>query len=348
MCPRVLQPRNEATAARASTILYLVGSVLLAVFLLGAHPLPLSPGVVRAGWVMFASLVLLGLVTVVVPTRHLTRLAIWPMLSIVAITGIGCIAWLFPDQVEMVPSLLAFPVLFSASQMRVPVAAGITTLAIAADVAILEISQPAAAVLLHSLYAVPALVLMTVLLGQAMNQQERLIKALRQQATVDSLTGLVTRRSFDEALRQALSMAGRPEGTALILVDIDGFKDINDTYGHPVGDDVLVHLATVLSEQVRAGDAVVSRLGGDELAVLLPDCTADTATRRAQQLVDAVRATPLELPDGGLVAISVSAGVAHAPRRVTELRSLYIAADAALYQAKQAGRDRAAVAATLS
>jgi diguanylate cyclase (GGDEF)-like protein len=105
-----------------------------------------------------------------------------------------------------------------------------------------------------------------------------------------------------------------------------------------------VHLAGVLTRAVRFGDAVVSRLGGDELAVLLPGCSVEVATRRADDLVDAVRRAPLPLPDGRLLPQSVSVGVAHAPQHAIELRALYAAADAALYQAKQPGRGRSAVA----
>ena len=110
---------------------------------------------------------------------------------------------------------------------------------------------------------------MAVMLTRANGLQERLVAALQEQARVDSLTGLVNRRSFDEALESTLT---RPvgAGTALVLIDVDSFKTINDSHGHPVGDAVLVHLAEVLREQVRTDDAVLSRLGGDELAVLLP------------------------------------------------------------------------------
>ena len=126
---------------------------------------------------------------------------------------------------------------------------------------------------------------------------------------------------------------------------MDSFKTINDSYGHPVGDDVLVHLAALLRSHVRADDAVVSRLGGDELAVLLPGSPADVAARRAEELLQAVRSAPLPLPDGALLSLSVSVGVAHVPPGPGDLRVFYSAADAALYEAKRAGRGRVAVAA---
>ena len=93
-----------------------------------------------------------------------------------------------------------------------------------------------------------------------------------------------------------------------MLIDVDSFKTINDSHGHPVGDAVLVHLAEVLREQVRTDDAVLSRLGGDELAVLLRDCTPEVAARRAEDLLLAVRSTPLPLPDGTLLSLSISLG----------------------------------------
>ena len=105
-----------------------------------------------------------------------------------------------------------------------------------------------------------------------------------------------------------------------------------------------MHLAGVLREQVRAEDAVLSRLGGDELAVLLPDCAADIAARRAEELLTAVNAAPLPLADGTLLALSISVGVAHVPPLSGDLPTLYHSADAALYEAKRSGRGRVAVA----
>jgi diguanylate cyclase (GGDEF)-like protein len=89
----------------------------------------------------------------------------------------------------------------------------------------------------------------------------------------------------------------------------------------------------------------VSRLGGDELAVLLPGSPSDAAARRAEELLQAVRSAPLSLPDGTLLSLSVSVGVAHVPPGADDLRALYSSADAALYEAKRSGRGRVAVAA---
>lgn len=91
-------------------------------------------------------------------------------------------------------------------------------------------------------------------------------------------------------------------------------------------------------------DAVVGRLGGDELTVLLPDCTREVGIRRAEHLLDAVRSEPLLLPDGTLFGLSVSLGVAHVNDRAGDLRGLYAAADGALSEAERTGRGRVAVA----
>jgi diguanylate cyclase (GGDEF)-like protein len=213
-----------------------------------------------------------------------------------------------------------------------------------ADCLVLFLLEPVAEAVPDLLFFGAVLVVTAVMLARANGLQERLVAELQEQARVDALTGLVNRRSFDEALERTLI---RPvgAGTALVLIDVDSFKTINDSHGHPVGDAVLVHLARVLREQIRTDDAVLSRLGGDELAVLLRDCTPEVAARRAESLLFAVRSTPLPLADGTLLSLSISLGVAHVPERTGDLTSLYHEADVALYEAKRAGRGRVAVAA---
>jgi diguanylate cyclase (GGDEF)-like protein len=111
-----------------------------------------------------------------------------------------------------------------------------------------------------------------------------------------------------------------------------------------VGDAVLQLVASSLSRLCRKGD-VACRIGGDELALLLPDCTPEVAARRAQEIVERVRRDQLRLPDGREVTTSVSVGYVHAPRSTaSDLKQLYAAADDALYLAKRRGRDQAAAA----
>jgi diguanylate cyclase (GGDEF)-like protein len=234
---------------------------------------------------------------------------------------------------------LCFPVLFAASQLRVGGAVIAAAAAVIADVLVAFSLLPATRALTDVGNVGVTLIGMTVLLVGAGVRQERLIDRLEKQAAVDSLTGLVTRRVLDDAAQSALSGTASGEGIALILLDIDRFKTINDTYGHPVGDDALSHAAELLRKYTRP-DAVISRLGGDELAVLLPGCTEAIAVQRAEQLVEALRANPLRLADGTTVHMSFSAGVSQAPRYAVGLRGLYASADEALYNAKRAGRDQ--------
>ncbi len=177
------------------------------------------------------------------------------------------------------------------------------------------------------------------LLVKAGQRQDVLIAKLQHQAAIDPLTGLATRRVLDQAAMSALSGAASGDGTALILIDVDDFKAVNDNFGHPGGDEVLIQLANLLVEGCRQDD-LVSRLGGDEIALLLPGCSEQALLRRADQILWDVRAHAFTLEGGEQLSISVSAGLAHAPTDAQDLRSLYAAADAALYEAKRAGRNR--------
>jgi diguanylate cyclase (GGDEF)-like protein/PAS domain S-box-containing protein len=149
-------------------------------------------------------------------------------------------------------------------------------------------------------------------------------RALRRLADRDPLTDLLNRRSFDAALAQA-------GPAAVVVLDLDGFKAVNDGHGHHAGDAVLVAVADVLRARLRRTD-VVARLGGDEFAALLPGCAAAEAEEIARGLVAAVAGLRL-----GSGAVSASAGVATGESAATLLR----AADRAMYEAKAAGRGRA-------
>jgi len=300
-------------------------------------------GTLAVHWLGVAALLVVAALCTVLPAETLDRLGVGP---VVAVGGVGLICalnLLTSDTSAAAQAFFAFPVLFAAAHLRPAGVALVTSVALGADSLTLFVLLPPSAAFVDSVFFGAVLAVMAVMLARANGRQERLVTALREQATVDSLTGLATRRAFDRALEAALGRSV-PGGTALVLIDVDSFKAINDSYGHPVGDDVLVHLATVLRGQVRAEDAVLSRLGGDELAVLLPGCSRQVAVRRAEELHEAVRSTPFPRPDGGLLGLSISVGVAHVPQHSTDRRGLYTAADNALYDAKRAGRDRVAVA----
>jgi len=165
---------------------------------------------------------------------------------------------------------------------------------------------------------------------------------LRDLAEHDSLTGLLNRRRFDEELDDALGGIKRLGGAAgLLLVDLDRFKLVNDSYGHKIGDDVLVAVASVLRKRLRAGD-LIGRIGGDEFAALLYDADAESAAAVGRDLVNAIH--ELRVPAGNAeVRVTASVGVVPLDAEVADEAAALIAADRALYHAKHAGRDRVAL-----
>lgn len=164
---------------------------------------------------------------------------------------------------------------------------------------------------------------------------------LRQLAEHDPHTGLANRATFVLALtHHAAPGVTQLERGSLLLIDLDAFKHINDTFGHRAGDDCLRHVAEVLLERVRDGD-LVSRLGGDEFAVLLPAATTSAARGVAESLLGLLRRRPL-IVDGRPIRLTASIGVAPVAAGVAADELLHTA-DAAMYEAKQAGRDRVAV-----
>jgi len=153
-----------------------------------------------------------------------------------------------------------------------------------------------------------------------------------EQGSYDGLTGLPGRTVLVRTLERALE---RGPATVLYL-DLDGFKEVNDAYGHHAGDRLLVETAQRLVRAVRSNDRV-ARLGGDEFAVVLPGVPAEEGERLAKRLLDEV-AGPVVLP-GGLAVVGASAGVAEA-RQGAVAEQLLRAADAAMYEAKRAGKGR--------
>jgi diguanylate cyclase (GGDEF)-like protein len=161
----------------------------------------------------------------------------------------------------------------------------------------------------------------------------------------DGLTGLLNRRAMQDRARAGLAQARRRQSPfALAMIDVDHFKAINDTYGHAAGDQVLGHVARVLSGAVRASDEV-GRWGGEEFLVLLPDADAGEAAVAAERLREQIAVTEFHA-DARPIAVTVSIGVAilDGPRLgTTGLDVLIRVADAALYHAKAQGRNRVAV-----
>jgi diguanylate cyclase (GGDEF)-like protein/PAS domain S-box-containing protein len=167
---------------------------------------------------------------------------------------------------------------------------------------------------------------------------------VQEQAQRDSLTELANRRRFDEILDKEWRR-GRRTGSplALLMVDIDNFKRINDTFGHRAGDACLKTLAGVLCQVTRRPGDVAARYGGDEFAVLLPDVDSKSAAMIADNICLKVRQQLFQAGVGRSLALTVSVGFAsHIPQQTTRADQLVESADRALYAAKQNGRDRAA------
>jgi diguanylate cyclase (GGDEF)-like protein len=160
---------------------------------------------------------------------------------------------------------------------------------------------------------------------------------LEYQAQTDSLTGLYNHRYFHERLRAELTRASRTrDSVAVLMLDIDDFKRVNDVHGHGCGDTVLKELTEVLTSTVRASD-VVCRLGGEEFGVVMASCTAADALGLAQRLTDRLARTDLE-PSAGRITVSV--GISQGPNHAMNPRELVACAEAAMMTAKARGKNQ--------
>lgn len=155
----------------------------------------------------------------------------------------------------------------------------------------------------------------------------------------DQLTNLAGRPKFNEELARTLEAASRHgQPTTVLFLDLDGFKPVNDTFGHQLGDQLLAEVALRLRQAIRPGD-MAGRLGGDEFAVLCPRLGADTAPSLASRLLEILH-QPVLGPDGRPLDVSASVGVAVASPAVLDARTVLREADAAMYRAKHRGRGR--------
>lgn len=172
----------------------------------------------------------------------------------------------------------------------------------------------------------------------------RLRETLRHQSIRDPLTGLFNRRYLEETLDRELRRVARlQKPLAVLMIDLDHFKQFNDTFGHDAGDTVLRELGTMLQSHVRSED-VACRYGGEEFAVILPDAPESATLERAEELREAARHLHVQHHGRSLGPLSLSIGVAMFPRHGADSRTLLEAADQALYEAKAAGRNRVRLA----
>jgi diguanylate cyclase (GGDEF)-like protein len=186
---------------------------------------------------------------------------------------------------------------------------------------------------------------------QAAARVKRLQDELRQRnedldriSRTDALTGLRNRRHVEEYLAKLTSLARRKlEPIAVLVIDIDHFKSVNDEHGHDAGDAVLREVAGRMQDSVRLED-MVGRWGGEEFLVVLPNTADQGAAELAERLRQVVANTPCRLADGDAVQVTISVGCAAS--LIDDAGSLVRSADAAMYEAKQTGRNRVVVAAS--
>jgi diguanylate cyclase (GGDEF)-like protein/PAS domain S-box-containing protein len=167
---------------------------------------------------------------------------------------------------------------------------------------------------------------------------------LREQSVRDHLTGLFNRRYLEETLERELLRAGRRQlPLSVIMLDVDDFKQFNDTYGHAAGDAVLRRLGRLLLDQVR-GEDIPSRYGGDEFLIVLPDAVREATRERAECLRENARRINILFEGRMLAMVTVSLGIATFPRDGTTAAALLRIADLAMYRAKREGRNRVGAA----
>jgi diguanylate cyclase (GGDEF)-like protein len=173
-------------------------------------------------------------------------------------------------------------------------------------------------------------------------ENARLYNQMHYLAVTDTLSGVLNRRGLFDRGEHEVNRAQRfSTPLAAIMLDIDHFKHINDTYSHAVGDEVLRTLARVCQANLRSVD-LIGRYGGEEFAILLPDTDTDAARRVAERLRQAVAETPVIIPKG-MVSFTVSLGVASLVDGNTTLAVLLDQADSAMYFAKRSGRNQVAL-----
>ncbi len=166
-------------------------------------------------------------------------------------------------------------------------------------------------------------------------ENARLHQLIESQALTDALTGIPNRRSFESRLRDEILRSARYKHTfGLVTIDIDNFKKINDTYGHPRGDKYLVQFVRCIQTEIRDTD-FIARIGGDEFAIILPESNLEHSTRLVSRLERVITSCPHNLPDMRIQTHSASFGIAIYPEQAENAEDLISFADQALYLYKR-------------
>jgi diguanylate cyclase (GGDEF)-like protein len=328
------QLRDQRGAARAVAYLMLVGA-----------PYNLVTGVLMQLGSPAAELVALAVTSIAL---FLVGVACWrrpealpgkfwlfvPFLATAVVTGLN---FATEDATTAAQLFYLWPLLYAATFLSRR-CAYLSAAAISAGHAAVMFSFAPAGRALNDWIAMTVAVVMTAWVVINLNDRnDRLRAVLQAQASSDALTGAANRRAFDEALHQAVRSAGDGGDPAgLVLIDVDHFKKINDTWGHAAGDLALRAVADTLRDAAEDTQHLVARLGGDEFAVLLREDPA-RYVERARAALRAVEGLPGGPPD-------LSIGIAVAPGHAGTAEELQRVADAALYEAKAGGRGRTSVA----
>jgi diguanylate cyclase (GGDEF)-like protein len=344
-CDRFL-PRNQTVAGWVLFALTGVAAGLTIVFTIAFPP----PHALEAVATIALCVGLIAIAAGLVASRR-SPAWLWAAYPFMAIAFLVVMDVITRDASVTAQVFFFFPVLYAGAQLRRAAAIATCIASIAGETTVSLSVASGGKAGADLAFVAAALATAGALLLHAGERNDRLIEQLEQQAAIDPLTGLMTRRVLDTAVKSALDGAGHTAGTAMLLMDVDKFKTINDVHGHPAGDAVLQQLAGILLGISRPDD-LVSRLGGDEIAVLLHGCPLEVAAMRAERIVDAVRTHAFDITEHTsaghhertCLTVTLSIGVAHLSTRGRELRTLYTAADGALYEAKRQGRNRVAVA----
>ena len=296
--------------------------------------------VVVSLWLVFA-VVGIGLAPTVASKPWRARYSVaWTVLSAFAVGGVTILD-LGPNSPILV--LLFLPLVYAALMFTPRAAAlcGLSALASAALVAATDmhgaISQERSFMFFAVLAGAAVLSVAASVNRSRIERHERqLLETIAVLAATDELTGCAVRRVFRQRVEEEIARSMRhARSLSLMMIDVDQFKSVNDTYGHVVGDRVLAIVGTVLREDVRSFD-MVGRLGGDEFAVVLPDTEPPDAVTLAERIRRDLRGS-VEVP------VTISVGISGLDRSVPTVEQMFDDADFALYEVKRSGRDAVAV-----
>jgi diguanylate cyclase (GGDEF)-like protein len=337
--------RDRVAATRAVAYFFMVGGAVV-----GACAL-LVPGFaggtlagVLATTATAGAMILAGACCRLVPDR--VPEAFWVAVPLLGVAIIGGLNLATTDVSVSAHLYYLWPLLYAATFLRKDLAYLLLAAASGTDAAVTLTLQPLKVGITDVAALVCAYCVLTIVVTKLRGRAEALVAMLEQQAMSDPLTGLPNRRAFDRDLAAALEAARRTGAEhCLLVIDVDHFKTINDTWGHATGDTVLMQVAAALrdatAQRPGARRATAARLGGDEFAVVAEGDVA--GAQRIAAVVRAAVAGITELPDG-LPTLSV--GLASTRASATEPEALLAAADRALYDAKVRGRDRVSVVET--